>query len=337
MKKININKNILFVFFILGFGLFGLINIFSSGGLIYSEIKNSIQVEIIADEESSREIANEVFNQSTQLSNVARVERSENTIIFQNTNFETVNNEISNTISGKENVSYVINEESPIFDSTNTINATFTLALIVITISSLGLLYIFSRPKEEIPFAITVKSVVLFLFNSLMHFIVFLSFIGILSRVYYVKAFDINILIISTIFSSFIYLLIVLTNKKVFIQNDFDAFRLKLRKESLKYLRMIFISAIALIFGLSIGLGANFVITGFVLLIGLISPLTMNIFSTNLYFISQPEIFEQFKNMKVSNDNDIKEGVKHVSSNQEKSSSKKNKKSWNKRFKKKKK
>lgn len=337
MKKININKNILFVFFILFFGLVGLINIFAAGGFTYSEIKNSIQVKIIPNDENSHEIANEIFNQSAKLSNIAKIDRRQNMIIFQNTNFETVNSEISNIISDKEGVNYEINEESPVFDSANTINATFTLAFITIVISSLGLLYTFSRPKEAIPLTITIKAVILLLFNSLMNFIIFFSFIGILSKVYYLKAFDINILVISVIFSSFIYLLIALTNKQIFMQNDFVAFRLKLREESLKYLILTFVGGLGLVFGLSIGLGVNFVITGFVLLIAIVSPLATNILSTNLYFINQPEIFDEHKIPKNIDPDVIKDSKNEVSNSQKKKNTTKKNRSWNKRFKKKKK
>lgn len=338
MKRISINKNILFVFFIIGFGFVGLLNIFSSGGLLYSEIKSSIQVELFATDENSKELVNEAFSQSLQLSNIARVERSDNIIIFQNTNFETVNSEISNIISGKEGINYEINEESPVFDSAHTINSTFTLSLIVIVISSLGLLYILSRPKEEISFSVSLKSVILFVFNSLVHFIVCLSFISVLSRAYYIKSFEINILIISSIFSSFIYVLFVLSNKNILIKNDFEDFRLKLREESIKYLSPIIIASLALVFGLSIGLGTNFVITGLILIIGLLTPIFINIFSTNLYFITQIEVFEQFRVVKSSDSIVETEKSNQGTINKEsKPNSTKNKKSWNKRFKKKKK
>lgn len=334
MDKIKINKNLALIFFVLAFCLIGIFNLVSSNGLIFSELKKSIIVEFSTQNENAGTLINETINKFTGSSNIAQVDRMSGKILFQNTDFETINNDISSKLEGSSDVSYTIIEQSSVFDYATTVNNIVLALLIISLVSGLGFLYIFVRPQNGLSVSSSVKTVILFLFNSFVSAIIFFSFVGLLSRLYYIQAFEVNLVIVSIVVSAFFFLLIALKNLNALFEEDLFEFRLILRKESLKILKFLLIPLILLFFGLSLGLGAKFVITALLFVLAIIMPLVANVFVTNLYFFNQLEVFEEEKSIAVNKDSKNSSDNKNIESFKVKTDSKQNKKSWNKRFKK---
>lgn len=331
----KINKNLALIIFILIFCLVGVFNLLSSSGLVLTELKKSIIIEFSSSSENSSTAINDVVNKFTNNSNIAQIDRTTGKIIFQNTDFETINNDAKSKLEGNTEVNYSIIEQSSVFDYATTLNSVFSIILIITLVSGLGFLYIFVRPQNGLSVASSIKTIILFLFNSFVSIIVLFSFIGLLSRLYYIQAFEVSLVIISIIVSSFFFLIIALKNINSLFEEDLYDFRLILRKESMRILKFLWIPLALIFFGLSLGLGAKFVITALIFVLAIVIPLVTNVFVTNLYFFGQLEIFEKDKvqsNKKSDHKVIVVESAEVKSKS--KSDNKTSKKSWNKRFKK---
>lgn len=168
--------------------------LFSNKGFHYSEFRPFITVSI-KSEDSIKQL--EVYTKISELSNIAKVDKESSTVYFQNIFASDLKPQIDNITKDYSEVRAVFTESSALHRSTL---AWFTIGVIAFVLVSIALHFYFVYSKSRATYEIIGNTYVIYTIVILLTNFLVLGLLSIVSKVYFVNAFNLTTIFVCNLF-----------------------------------------------------------------------------------------------------------------------------------------